>query len=355
MSGPNLIVERDSLKLLDETNDLQRLHNGSYAWGIDPEDLGLIRLLARGENNKIAARLDEATKRKLISFIKYYPLSDDPDRPDYVDFLAGDFLDLLIEYSIIEQGEYHPLTSAPDRERLIPVNDEPQIRARLSRLLEKEEFSKSHLDYLSKAGRKQPVASFFDLQQLPQTVKESYVQQNRQDKLKRANRNPLMISLKPFLSWLPWMITRWLFGATMDNIAANLNTAPAPIGGGSHANVARELGAAAEPPASPSIAPATPRAAKSEPPADGKYSPPPQDAEPPAEATYSPAPPPAGTYSAPASPAAVTYSPAAPGTSIYSPAPGPDVRSYSPPPGYQGPTVLEFESEKEEEGLSQAP
>jgi hypothetical protein len=218
MSGLNLNVQHQSLKLLSQTDHLQRMNRGSYVWGIDVEDLGLVRLLASGEKKKIA--LDEATKRKLISFIRYFPLSDNPNEPDYVDFLAENFLELL--HSLTEPHRSHILTSELDKKRKIPVNTEFQIRTRLSRLLQKEEFARGYLDHLSKTEMTSVETAIFDLKQIPQTIKDLYIQENRKDQLKYSNRSPLMGTLRPLLSWLPEFMTRWIFGATKNQVASSL-------------------------------------------------------------------------------------------------------------------------------------
>lgn len=326
MAGPNLNVQRDSVKLLNETDQLRRKYNGSYAWGIDPADLGLIRLLAKGEKKKIVSKLDEDTKRKLISFIKYFPLSANPRRPDYVDFLAAEFPQLLIEYGSIDPDESHPLDTESDSERKIAINPDSAIKERLSRLLEKEEFAKGYLDHLSKATANNRVRPILDLNNVPAVVKESYVQQNRLDQLKYSNRNALMMTIKPFLSWLPWMVTRWLFGTTTNHIAgAFVNSAPAA---GSYAGAMRAIQEPAVMPGSP------PR--RDEPAAHPTYSPLPQTQP------YSPAPTSRTVYSPPRR---LTEKDEVPAAHVYSPLPAlqPErQRDYSPPPQGGGRTIVEL-------------
>lgn len=232
MSGHNLknIIE-ESWNLIQKNNEITAKYFGSHAKGLQVEETNLLGVISSGKEQRVLKKLNTKTKRTLISFIKYFPLSDDNAKKDIIDFLADHCPEVLYEFCLINAADVknHPLLDKNFKhlDPLITTNPLPAITNRLNRLLENEKFSAGLLVHLRRNVLPEKPQFIFDLKNLPANVRETYTTQNEQDQRKFFNKH---VSLKKFTSRIIVSLFGFgrlytlLYGSADPSVARHLTT-----------------------------------------------------------------------------------------------------------------------------------
>lgn len=232
MSGHNLknIVDQ-SWEFIRKNDAITAKYFGSHANGLGIEAINLLTDISAGKEQRVLKKLNTKTKRTLISFIKYFPLSDDNANNDIIDFLAEYCPAVLYEFCLINAADVknHPLLDENFKhlDPLIKINPLPAITNRLNRLLENEKFSAGLLVHLRQNVLPEKPQFIFDLKNLPANVRQTYATQSDQDQRKFFNKHA---SLKKFTKSIIVSLFGFgrlytlLYGSADPGIALHLTT-----------------------------------------------------------------------------------------------------------------------------------
>lgn len=224
-------VRRHSRELCDLNNELIAFHKGSDRNALKVSQTNILQLISRKKEQEIDTKKDDENKRILIAMLRYFPLSEQKDTPDYVDFLEEYFPEILYEYCLHEKESDipHPLNASEyvAAKNLGPNNRAPntaaQILTRLNRLLQKEPFVNGLFHHYNERTLSGSPALIIDLEKMPEPLVKRYTAQNAKEQKYFLNRHPMIGQLlKPLFARLPYALFSFFYGDTNQTLVSLL-------------------------------------------------------------------------------------------------------------------------------------